>query len=105
MVDAPAKSVFDVATDFFASQPTDEELLAYELPPDQQARLNELIEIDANSRLTAAQREEFGDYRFVEDILARVKVKIRQRLEREQGAGGANAKSASDAAQDKENGP
>ena len=104
MVDAPAKSVFDVATDFFASQPTDEELLAYELPPDQQARLDELIEIDTNSRLTAAQREEFGDYRFVEDILARVKVKIRQRLEREQSdnAGGA---SSTGAAEQEENEP
>ena len=57
-------------------------MLAYEIPPEQQARLDELIEIDTNSRLTAAQREELGDYRFVEDVLARVKVKIQQRLKR-----------------------
>ena len=56
-------------------------MLAYELPPEQQARLIALVEIDTNSRLTAAQREELGDYRFVEDVLARVKVKIKQRLE------------------------
>ena len=85
MVDAPARSVFDVVTEFLANQPTDEELLAYVLPPEQQARLDELVEIDTNSRLTAAQREELGDYRFVEDVLARVKVKVKQRLERESG--------------------
>ena len=90
-MDAPPRSVFDVVTDFFASQPTDEELLAYELPQRQQARLDDLIEIDANSRLTAAQREELGDYRFVEDILARVKVKIKQRLEQEQSDSGDEA--------------
>ena len=80
MVDAPTREVFDVVTDFFASQPTDEEILAYEIPAEQQARFDALIEIDSTSRLTAAQREELGDYRFVEDVLARVKVKIKQRL-------------------------
>ena len=55
-------------------------MLAYVLPAEQQARLDELVDIDANSRLTAAQREELGDYRFVEDVLARVKVKIKARL-------------------------
>ncbi len=80
-MDAPERSVFDVVTDFLANQPSDEELLAYELPPDQQTRLDELIEIDSTSRLSAAQREELGDFRFVEDVMARVKVKIKQRLE------------------------
>lgn len=90
-MDAPAKDVFDVVTDFFASQPTDEDMLAYEIPPEQRARLDELIEIDTNSRLSAAQREELGDYRFVEDVLARVKVKIKQRLEQERGDSGGDA--------------
>ena len=103
-MDAPARSVFDVVTDFLANRPTDEQLLAYEIPPEQQARLDELVAIDANSRLTAAQREELGDYRFVEDVLARVKVKIKQRLEREKGenCGEAKAESARDAARDEE---
>ncbi len=102
-MDAPPRSVFDVVTDFFASQPTDEDMLAYEIPPEQQARLDELIETDTNSRLTAAQREELGDYRFVEDILARVKVKIQQRLKQERGDTDDGASSA-DAGQE-ENGP
>lgn len=80
-MDAPTRSVFDVVTDFLASRPTDEEMLAYTLPPELQARLDALIEIDAKSRLTAAQREELGDFRFVEDVMARVKVKIKRRLE------------------------
>lgn len=101
MVDAPAKTVFDVVTDFFASQPTDEEMLAYEIPPEQKARLDELVKIDNTSRLTAAQREELGDYRFVQDILTRVKAKIKQRLEQEQGDSSGGASSA-DASADEE---
>ena len=85
----PSRAVFDVVTDFLANQPSDEELLAYQLPPEQQARLDELLVIDTNSRLTAVQREELGDFRFVEDVMARVKVKIKRRLEqakRDKGA-------------------
>ena len=97
-MDAPTREVFDVVTDFFASQPTDEEMLAYEIPAEQQARFDALVQIDSTSRLTAAQREELGDYRFVEDVMARVKVKIKQRLEQEQGdsSGGASSADASD---------
>lgn len=82
---APTRSVFDVVTDFLASQPSDEALLAYRLPADSQARLDSLRQIDATSRLTAAQREELGDYRFVEDVLTRLRAKIKARLEREKG--------------------
>ncbi len=79
-MDAPKSDVFDVVTDFLADQPSDEALLAYQLPPEQRQRLDELIDIDTNSRLTAAQREELGDYRFVEDVMASVKAKIKARL-------------------------
>jgi len=100
-LDTPSRSVFDVVTDFLANRPTDEELLAYVLPPEQKRRHDELIEIDTNSRLTAAQREELGDFRFVEDVLARVKVKIKQR--HGETSGEAKTESAGDAAQDEEN--
>ncbi len=95
-MDAPERSVFDVVTDFLANQPSDEELLAYELPPDQQTRLDELIEIDSTSRLSAAQREELGDFRFVEDVMARVKVKIKQRLEQRDNCSEADADTEGD---------
>lgn len=77
---APTRSVFDVVTDFLAPRPTDEEMLAYRIPPNLQARLDCLTEIDATSRLSAAQREELGDFRFVDDVLTRVRAKIRRRL-------------------------
>ncbi|MCY4070514.1 MAG: hypothetical protein OXG60_04405 [Chloroflexi bacterium] len=83
MTKAASGTVFDVVTDFLASRPTDEETLAYIFPPDLQARLDSLIEIDATSRLTAAQREELGDFRFVDDVLTRLRAKINLRLEQE----------------------
>ncbi len=85
-MEAERRSVFDVVTDFLARQPTDEALLAYALPSDLQARHDELKSIAANSRLSAAQREELGDFRFVEEVMARVKVKIKQRQAQERGA-------------------
>ncbi len=94
-MDAPTRSVFDVVTDFLASRPTDEELLAYTLPPGLQARLDALIEIDATSRLTAAQREELGDFRFVDDVLTRLRVKINRRLEQENADNGVEASAES----------
>ncbi|MCY4536993.1 MAG: hypothetical protein OXE52_02050 [Chloroflexi bacterium] len=83
MTKAASGTVFDVVTDFLASRPTDEEMLAYVIPPDLQARLDSLIEIDATSRLTAAQREELGDFRFVDDVMTRLRAKIKGRLEQE----------------------
>lgn len=83
MTKAASRTVFDVVTDFLASRPTDEEMLAYVIPPDLQARLDSLIEIDATSRLTAAQREELGDFRFVDDVMTRLRAKIKGRLEQE----------------------
>lgn len=53
----------------------------YQIPPDLQGRLAALIKIDTTSRLTAAQREELGDYRFADDVMTRLKAKIKLRLE------------------------
>lgn len=111
MTKAASRTVFDVVTDFLASRPTDEEILAYEFPPDLQARLDALIEVDATSRLTAAQRELLGDFRFVEDVMTRLRAKIKLRLEQESddSCGEASADSDSeastaDAAEKEENG-
>ncbi|MDE2857626.1 MAG: hypothetical protein OXN94_07245 [Chloroflexota bacterium] len=109
-MDAPTRTVFDVVTDFLASRPTDEEMLTYRIPTDLQARLDSLIEIDATSRLTAAQREELGDFRFVADVLTLLRAKIRRRLEQDNGdnCGEASASkgeaSTADADKQEENG-
>ncbi len=101
-IDAPTRTVFDVVTDFLANQPTDEEVLAYEIPPELQARLDALLEIGTTSRLTAAHRDELADFRFVEDVMTRVKANITQRLEQEQNDTGGNA-SSDDAVEQEEN--
>lgn len=67
-----------------------------------QARLGALVKIDATSRLTAAQREGLGDFRFVNDVMTRVKAKIKLRLEREKNDKGGEASTA-DAAEAEEN--
>ena len=78
-------------------------MLAYEIPSDLSARLDALLEIDSTSRLTAAQREELGDFRFVEDVMTRVKAKIRLRLEQENSDDCGGEASTADAAGAEEN--
>lgn len=95
-MDAPTRSLFDVVTDFLANRPSDEDLLAYEIPLDLQARLEALVEIDKTSRLTAAQRDELGDFRFVQDVMQGVKVRIRRRLAQENSEDGDAPAAASD---------
>ena len=68
-------------TDFLASQPTDEEVLDYKIPPDLQTQVDALLEIKRKKRLTAAQREELGDFRFVDDVMTRLKAKIKLGLD------------------------
>jgi len=43
MHNIPVQTVFDVLTDFLATQPSLEDLLAYHLPDDLQARVGELV--------------------------------------------------------------
>ena len=44
-------------------------------------QVDALLEIKRKKRLTAAQREELGDFRFVDDVMTRLKAKIKLRLE------------------------
>jgi hypothetical protein len=41
---APIRTVFSVITDFLASEPTPEQIIAYRLPPDLEARAHELLD-------------------------------------------------------------
>jgi len=83
MLDAPASTVFDVITDFLASQPTAEELIAYHLPDDLQARVDALAERNGEGQLTFDEQQELFDFIRADQIIALLKVKTKLRLRNE----------------------
>ncbi|MCY4061791.1 MAG: hypothetical protein OXG53_05445 [Chloroflexi bacterium] len=79
MIKTPARDVFAIITDFLAENPTDEELLAYKLPDDLQARVSHLLYLNRESELTCEQRHELDDYIRADHMISRMKTKTKLR--------------------------
>ena len=81
MQNAPPKTVFDVITDFLASDPEPEAILAYHLPPELQERAHYLLERNGEDLLTPAEEEEMVDFMRADEMMAllKAKIKLRQR--------------------------
>ncbi len=75
-----ARTIFDVITDFLASDPTPEELIAYRLPGDLQARVDELVERNGEGQLTFDQQQELYDFMRADEMMAMLKAKTKLRL-------------------------
>jgi hypothetical protein len=80
MAFAPEKTVEDVVTDFLSSAPSLEELAAYRLPAEFQARAHELLEKNQAGSLADAERAEMASYRQLDHLLTLVKAKARLKL-------------------------
>ena len=80
MLDVPARAVFDVLTDFLASQPTAEELIAYHLPDGLQARVDALAARNGEGQLTFDEQRELFDFIRADQMMAMLKAKTKRRL-------------------------
>ncbi|MCA9331159.1 hypothetical protein KC957_03845 [Candidatus Saccharibacteria bacterium] len=80
MQNAPVRTVFDVITDFLASEPTPQAVLAYHLPDDLQARVDELVERNGEGQLTFDEQQELYDFLRADDMMALLKAKTKLRL-------------------------
>lgn len=80
MQNAAIRTVFDAITDFLASEPTPEELIAYHLPDDLQARVDELVERNGEGQLTFDEQQELYDFMRADEIMALLKAKTKLRL-------------------------
>jgi hypothetical protein len=74
------RTVFDVITDFLASEPSTEELLTYHLPDDLQARADELVERNGEGQLTFDEQQELFDFMRADEMMAMLKAKTKLRL-------------------------
>jgi hypothetical protein len=80
MLNTPSVTVFDVITDFLATQPAAQEILAYHLPEDLQTRVDELIERNGEGQLTFDEQQELYDFMRADDMMALLKAKTKLRF-------------------------
>lgn len=80
MQTAPIRTVFGVITDFLASDPTPEEIVAYRLPDDLQARAHELLERNSEGQLTFDEEQEMYDFMRADEMMSLLKAKARLKL-------------------------
>jgi hypothetical protein len=79
---APIRTVFGVITDFLASDPTPEQIIAYRLPPDLEARAHDLLERNSEGELSPDEVEEMHDFRRADEMMSLLKAKTRLKLKK-----------------------
>lgn len=80
MIPSLTRTVFDVITDFLATNPTPEAILAYRLPDDLQARTSELLERNGEGLLTYDEEHEMFDFVRANEMMSLLKTKMRSKL-------------------------
>jgi hypothetical protein len=83
MLNAPVRTVFDVITDFLASEPAPEEIISYRLPDDLQARAHELLDLNNEGELTPEERDEMYDFIRVDQMMSLLKIKMLAKLKKD----------------------
>jgi hypothetical protein len=80
MQNAPPRTVFGEITDFLATNPSPEAIIAYRLPDDLQARAQELMDKNGAGELTPEERDEMFDFVRIDQMLSLLKIKMRIKL-------------------------
>lgn len=80
MQKAPVRSVFGEITDFLATNPTPEEIIAYRLPDDLQERAHELLDKNGEGELSGEERDEMLDFVRIDQMMSLLKIKMRIKL-------------------------
>lgn len=80
MQNAPPRTVFGEITDFLATNPTPEQIIAYNLPDDLQARAHELLDKNGEGELTEDEHEEMMNFVRVDQMMSLLKIKMRIKL-------------------------
>ena len=80
MQDTPIRSIFSEITDFLATNPTPQAIIAYELPEDFRSRAHDLLERHNADDLTREEYEEMLDFVRVEEMMSLLKAKMKVKL-------------------------
>jgi hypothetical protein len=83
MLDAPVRTVFDVITDFLASEPSPQNIIAYHLPDDLQQRADYLAERNGEDLLTPIEHEELTEFLNADEMFSLLKTKMKLKLRKQ----------------------
>ena len=77
---APTRTVFDVITDFLATDPTPEEIRAFRLPSDMETYALGLLARKREDSLTPDEELEMYDFIRADDMMTLLKAKTRHKI-------------------------
>lgn len=82
MLNAPPypRTVLDVVTDFLASDPSPEAVIAYRLPVELEERAHALLERKSEGVLTFDEEQEMSAYLHANQMMSLLKAKMRLKL-------------------------
>ena len=83
MQNIPTRTVFDEITDFLATEPSPQEIIAYHLPDDLQQRADYLAELNGEDHLTPGEREELDEFLKVDRMFSLLKTKMKLKLKQQ----------------------
>lgn len=79
MIQERHRDVFTVIIEFLVSLPDDDEVLAYHLPEDLQARLSDLLRRNREEQLTKEENDELDDFVHADNLISLLKTNIKLR--------------------------
>lgn len=82
MLNATTRTVFDVITDFLATEPSPQEIIDFYMPDDLQARLDELLDKNGEGEITFSEREELQEFLNADQMFSMLKTKMKLKLKR-----------------------
>lgn len=77
------KTIFDEITDFLATEPSPQDIIAYHLPDDLQQRADYLAERNSEELLTSAEKEEFQAFMNADSMFSLLKTKMKLKLRKQ----------------------
>ena len=80
MLPESIKTVFDTITDFLASDPSPEAIIAYRLPQALEDRAHALLERNSEGKLSFDEELEMYDFMRADDMMSLLKTKMRLKL-------------------------
>lgn len=75
----PSPPIYDDLLDLLVESVDADRLLTFRLRPDRQARLDDLLERNRDGSLTAAERDELGEFERLEHLGRMLKARLRQK--------------------------
>jgi hypothetical protein len=80
MLPESTKTVFELITDFLASEPSPEAIIAYRLPQSLEERAHALLDLNSEGKLSFDEELEMYDFMRADDMMSLLKTKTRLKL-------------------------